>query len=55
MIGGEVCIIDGRSAMVIVGFEDHEMAALLSESDGFVKFFSRYYFLILEWAKTGES
>jgi sugar-specific transcriptional regulator TrmB len=50
MIGGGVCIIDGRSVMVIVGSEDAEMAALFSESEGFVRFFSRYYTLMSELA-----
>jgi sugar-specific transcriptional regulator TrmB len=50
MTGG-VCIIDGSKALVIVGSGDPETVALFSESEGFVRFFIRYYNLIIEWAK----
>jgi len=51
MTGG-VCIIDSRSVMVIVGLGD-EAVALFSESEGFVRFFVRYYNLIFDWVKKG--
>jgi sugar-specific transcriptional regulator TrmB len=51
MTGG-ICIIDSRSVMVIVGLGD-EAVALFSESEGFVRFFVRYYNLILDWVKKG--
>ncbi len=50
MIAGGICIIDGRSVMVIVGLGE-EAIALFSESEGFVRFFVRYYNLILDWAR----
>jgi len=50
MMAGGVCIIDNRRVMVIVGLGG-EAVALFSESEGFVRFFVRYYNLILEWAK----
>jgi hypothetical protein len=36
--------------MVIVGLGE-EAIALFSESEGFVRFFVRYYNLILDWAR----
>jgi len=51
MMAGGVCIIDGRSVMVIVGIDKEDAVALFSESEGFVRFFVRYYSLIFEWAK----
>ncbi|NMB79245.1 MAG: TrmB family transcriptional regulator [Methanomicrobiales archaeon] len=51
MMAGGICIIDNRQAMVIVGSEEEDAVALYSESDGFVRFFTRYYSLIIEWAK----
>jgi HTH-type transcriptional regulator, sugar sensing transcriptional regulator len=54
MIAGGVCIIDNRSVMVIVGVGEEDAVALFSESEGFVRFFVRYYNLIFDWAnKTG--
>ena len=50
MMAGGVCIIDNQRVMVIVGLGD-EAVAMFSESEGFVRFFIRYYNLILEWAK----
>jgi sugar-specific transcriptional regulator TrmB len=51
MMAGGVCIIDNRSVMVIVGVGEEDAVALFSESEGFVRFFVRYYNLILDWAK----
>jgi len=51
MMAGGVCIIDGRSVMVIVGIDKEDAVALFSESEGFVRFFVRYYSLIFDWAK----
>jgi len=51
ILAGGVCIIDNRCVMVMVGSGGDDAAALLSESEGFVRFFSRYYSLIIEWAK----
>jgi HTH-type transcriptional regulator, sugar sensing transcriptional regulator len=51
MMAGGVCIIDSRSVIVIVGAGDDDAVALFSESEGFVRFFMRYYTLIFNWAK----
>jgi hypothetical protein len=51
MMAGGVCIIDNRSVMVIVGVGEEDAGALFSESEGFVRFFVRYYKLIFDWAK----
>ncbi len=51
MLAGGICLIDNRSVMVIVGSGEDDAVALYSESEGFVRFFSRYYELIIEWAK----
>jgi HTH-type transcriptional regulator, sugar sensing transcriptional regulator len=51
MMAGGVCIIDGHSVMVIMGVDEEDAVALFSESEGFIRFFSRYYTLIFEWAK----
>jgi HTH-type transcriptional regulator, sugar sensing transcriptional regulator len=54
MLAGGVCIIDGTKVMVIVGSGEADAVALFSESEGFVRFFVRYYSLIIEWAKKAE-
>jgi sugar-specific transcriptional regulator TrmB len=51
MMAGGVCIIDGHSVMVIMGVDEEDAVALFSESEGFVRFFVRYYTLIFEWVK----
>ena len=51
MMAGGICIIDGRKIMVIVGSGTADAVALFSESEGFVRFFLRYYNLIIDWAK----
>ena len=51
MMAGGVCIIDSRWVMVIVGVDEEDAVALFSESEGFVRFFVRYYNLIFDWAK----
>ena len=50
-MAGGICIIDGQRCMVIVGSGDADTVALFSESEGFVRFFVRYYSLIIDWAK----
>jgi HTH-type transcriptional regulator, sugar sensing transcriptional regulator len=54
MLAGGLCIIDGRKVMVIVGSGEEDAVALFSESEGFVRFFVRYYSLIIDWAKKEE-
>jgi HTH-type transcriptional regulator, sugar sensing transcriptional regulator len=54
MLAGGVCIIDGSKVMVIVGSGEEDAVALFSESEGFVRFFVRYYALIIDWAKKAE-
>jgi sugar-specific transcriptional regulator TrmB len=54
MMAGGVCIIDSRSVMLIVGAGEDDAVALFSESEGFVRFFVRYYTLIFNWAKKTE-
>lgn len=51
MLAGGVCIIDGKKVMVIVGSAAEDAVALFSESEGFVRFFVRYYGLIIDWVK----
>jgi hypothetical protein len=51
MMAGGVCIIDSRRVMVIVGVGEEDAVALFSESEGFVRFFVRYYTMIFDWAK----
>jgi HTH-type transcriptional regulator, sugar sensing transcriptional regulator len=53
MMAGGICIIDGRKIMVIVGSGTADAVALFSESEGFVRFFLRYYSLVIDWAKKG--
>jgi len=54
MLAGGICLTDNRSVMVIVGSGEDDAVALFSESEGFVRFFSRYYELIIDWAKKQE-
>lgn len=51
IMAGGVCIVDNRRVMVILGSGEEEAVALISESAGFVRFFVRYYNLIINWAK----
>ncbi len=51
MMAGGVCIIDNRCVMVILGVGEEDAVALFSESEGFVRFFVRYYNLIFDEAK----
>ena len=46
LTSGGVCIIDRKKVLVVMGAGNADMAALFSESDGFVRFFLRYYTLI---------
>jgi HTH-type transcriptional regulator, sugar sensing transcriptional regulator len=50
LMAGGICIVDKKKVMVIVGSGDADMVALFSESEGFVRFFVRYYTLIAGWA-----
>ena len=54
MMAGGVCIVDNRRVLVILGTGKEDAVALFSEADGFVRFFSRYYNLIVDWAKKPE-
>jgi len=51
MMAGGVFIFDNRTVMVVVGLGKEDSVALYSESCGFVRFFIRYYDLIIDWAK----
>ena len=51
MMAGGICIIDGKSVMVFMGLDEVDAVALFSESEGFIRFFVRYYTLIFNWAK----
>lgn len=54
ILAGGICIVDGARVLVIVGSGEEDAVALYSESEGFVKFFTRYYDLINTW-ETEES
>ena len=54
MLAGGVCILDNNKVMVIVGSGEEDAVALYSESEGFVRFFVRYYSLINDWAKKAD-
>jgi sugar-specific transcriptional regulator TrmB len=54
MMAGGICIVDNRRVLVILGTGNEHAVALFSESEGFIRFFSRYYNLILDWAKKPE-
>ena len=54
MLSGGVCIIANKKVMVIVGSAEDDAVALYSESEGFVRFFMRYYGLIIDWVKKAE-
>ena len=54
MMAGGICIVDNRRVLVILGTGKEDAVALFSETEGFVRFFSRYYNLIVEWAKKPE-
>jgi sugar-specific transcriptional regulator TrmB len=45
-----IFIIDGEKAMIIMGVSDEVPTALLSESPGFLRFFSQVWSLNLAWA-----
>jgi HTH-type transcriptional regulator, sugar sensing transcriptional regulator len=51
MVAGGICIVDNRRVLVILGTGKEDAVALFSESEGFIRFFLRYYSLILDWAK----
>jgi len=55
MLAGGICIVDGTSVMVMIGSGGEDAVALFSESTGFVRFFTRYYDLIVEWTKKSET
>jgi sugar-specific transcriptional regulator TrmB len=54
MMAGGICIVDNRRVLVILGTGKEDAVALFSESEGFIRFFSRYYNLIVDWAKKPE-
>jgi sugar-specific transcriptional regulator TrmB len=54
MMAGGICIIDNRRVLVILGTGKEDAVALFSEAEGFVRFFLRYYNLIVDWAKMPE-
>jgi HTH-type transcriptional regulator, sugar sensing transcriptional regulator len=54
MMAGGICIVDNRRVLVILGTGNEDAVALFSEADGFVRFFTRYYNLIADWAKKPE-
>ena len=54
MMAGGICIVDNRRVLVILGTGKEDAVALFSEAEGFVRFFSRYYNLIVDWAKKPE-
>jgi sugar-specific transcriptional regulator TrmB len=51
VMSGGICIIDDRKIMVIVGSGAADAVALFSESEGFVRFFLRYYRLVIDFAQ----
>lgn len=53
MLAGGICVIDDRKIFVVIGSGDEDAVALYSESEGFVRFFSRYYSLIRDLDGTG--
>ncbi len=54
MMAGGICIVDSQRVLVILGTGNEDAVALFSETEGFVRFFSRYYNLIVDWAKKPE-
>ncbi|MEI7856217.1 MAG: helix-turn-helix domain-containing protein [Methanomicrobiales archaeon] len=54
MMAGGICIADNKRVQVILGTGKEDSVALFSESEGFIRFFSRYYNLIVDWAKKPE-
>lgn len=46
MMAGGVCVIDDKKILVVIGSGDEDAVALYSESEGFIRFFLRYYTLI---------
>jgi sugar-specific transcriptional regulator TrmB len=54
MMAGGICIVDDRHVLVILGTGKDDAVALFSESEGFIRFFLRYYNVIVEWAKKPE-
>jgi sugar-specific transcriptional regulator TrmB len=55
MMAGGVFLFDNRTVLVVVGLGKEDSVALYSESYGFVRFFNRYYDLIVDWAKKPDS
>jgi sugar-specific transcriptional regulator TrmB len=51
MMGGGVCIIDGKSVLVFMGLGKVDAVGLFSESEGFIRFFVRYYNVIFDRVK----
>jgi len=51
MMAGGICIVDERRVLVFMGLGEEDAVGLFSESDGFIRFFMRYYNLIFDWSK----
>ncbi len=51
---GGIFVIDDRKIFIVIGSGDEDAVALFSESEGFVRFFSRYYTLIREIAELSD-
>ncbi|HET6580988.1 MAG TPA: helix-turn-helix domain-containing protein [Methanoregula sp.] len=51
MMAGGICIVDERRVLVFMGLGEVDAVGLFSESDGFIRFFMRYYNLIRDWAE----
>ncbi|HUH79108.1 MAG TPA: helix-turn-helix domain-containing protein [Methanoregula sp.] len=54
MLAGGICITDDRTVMVMVGSGDEDAVALFSGSPAFVRFFIRYYNIIISRARKPE-
>jgi sugar-specific transcriptional regulator TrmB len=51
MMAGGICIVDERRVLVFMGLGEVDAVGLFSESDGFLRFFMRYYNLIFDLAQ----
>jgi sugar-specific transcriptional regulator TrmB len=54
LMAGGIFIIDDHTVMVVMGSGEEDSVALYSESVGFLRFFTRYYNFIIEWAKNPD-
>jgi hypothetical protein len=53
MMAGGICIIDIRKVVVISGPISRMLWHVFLQSEGFIRFFLRYYSLIIDWVKKG--